>query len=253
MGEGQDTHPVNVAAFCIAKYPLTQRLYQLFVESSGYPPPPDWREERHLELLGDHPVVNVSWYDALAYCRWLSQTTGQIYRLPSEAEWEKAARGTDSRPYPWGFEFDKSRCNTGEAGLGWTTPVDAYPGGASPYGVIDLVGNVWEWCSSLYADYPYTANDGREDITAAGWRVLRGGSWFDLEWGARAARRLSGPPDSLSRNTGFRVVREVGDERLEIKESLISNLLLGKEVETSYQPALSSGLRGEGAGKLIGL
>jgi formylglycine-generating enzyme required for sulfatase activity len=154
-------------------------------------------------------VVNVSWFDALAYCRWLRETTHQVYRLPSEAEWEKAARGTDGRPYPWGSEFDKTRCNTFEAGMGHTTPVDAYPAGASPYGVLDLIGNVWEWCSSLYADYPYNAADGREDLDAAGWRVLRGGSWFDAEWGARSARRLSGRPDAPSRNTGFRVVREV--------------------------------------------
>ncbi|GAB4414103.1 MAG: formylglycine-generating enzyme family protein [Anaerolineae bacterium] len=211
MGEGDDAHPVYLAAYTIGKYPITNQLYQSFVTASNHPAPADWREGHYPEVLGNHPVVNVSWYDALAYCRWLSQTTGQIYRLPSEAEWEKAARGTDGRPYPWGFEFDKTRCNTGEAGLGWTTPVDAYPGGASPYGVMDLIGNVWEWCSSLFVDYPYAPNDGREDLNAEGWRVLRGGSWFDMEWGARAARRLSGPPDSLGRNTGFRVVRETGD------------------------------------------
>jgi formylglycine-generating enzyme required for sulfatase activity len=211
MGEGGEAHPVYLAAYTIGKYPVTNQLYHAFVTASGHPAPTGWREGHYPDVLGDHPVVNVAWYDALAYCRWLSETTGHIYRLPSEAEWEKAARGTDGRPYPWGFEFDKTRCNTGEAGLGWTMPVDAYPGGASSYGVMDLIGNVWEWCSSLFVDYPYSPNDGREDPNAGGWRVLRGGSWFDLEWGARAARRLSGSPDSLSRNTGFRVVREVGD------------------------------------------
>jgi len=209
MGEGDDAHAVYLAAFHIAKYPLTHQLYQAFVDVTSQPPPPDWPDGRPLELLSDHPVVNVSWYDAVAYCHWLTAETGQVHRLPTEAEWEKAARGTDGRPYPWGQDFDKNCCNSVEGGMGRTTPVDAYPAGASPYGVMDLVGNVWEWCSSLYADYPYDTNDGREDATAEGWRVLRGGSWFDMEWGARPARRLSGQPNTASRNTGFRVVREV--------------------------------------------
>lgn len=213
LGEGDDVHRVHVDAFYLGRFPVTQQLYQAFVDATGHPAPADWREGCHLELLADHPVVNVSWYDALAYCRWLSAEQSQIYRLPTEAEWEKAARGSDGRPYPWGHEFDKTRCNTAEGGSGRTTPVDAYPGGTSPYGVLDLVGNVWEWCSTLYADYPYRAEDGREDLSASGWRVLRGGSWFDMEWGARAARRLSGQPDLGSRNTGFRVVREVGNKK----------------------------------------
>jgi formylglycine-generating enzyme required for sulfatase activity len=209
MGEGGEAHPVYLPAFYIAKYPLTNRFYQSFIDAAGYQPPPGWRDGHHLELLSDHPVVNISWYDAVAYCHWLSAETGKVYRLPTEAEWEKAARGTDGRPYPWGHEFDKACCNTGEGGIGRTTPVDAYPSGASPYGVMDMAGNVWEWCNSLYANYPYRTDDGREDASAEDWRVLRGGSWFDMEWGARAARRLSGQPDSVSRNTGFRVVREI--------------------------------------------
>jgi formylglycine-generating enzyme required for sulfatase activity len=105
--------------------------------------------------------------------------------------------------------FDKAKCNGWEAGLGWTAPVDCHEAGVSPYGVMDLVGNVWEWCSSLHADYPYRADDDREDLAAEGWRALRGGSWLDHEWGIRAARRLSGQPDYVSHNTGFRVAREV--------------------------------------------
>lgn len=208
MGEGADTHSVHVAAFYIAKYPLTNGLYQAFVEASGYHPPPHWPNGQFSEVMQDHPVVNISWHDALAYCRWLSQASGQLYRLPTEAEWEKAARSTDGRTYPWGNQFDKNRCNTWEGGWGGTTPVDSFQDGASPYGVMDLVGNVWEWCSSLPADYPYRFDDGREDPAAEGWRALRGGSWFDAEWGARPARRLSSPPGYASRNTGFRVVRE---------------------------------------------
>lgn len=208
MGEGDDLHPVAVAAFYIAKYPITNHQYQEFVEATGQPSPAHWPNGRVPELLNDHPMVNVSWHAALAYCHWLTEKTGQIHRLPSEAEWEKAARGTDGRLYPWGDTFDEARCNTWEGGWGGTTPVGKFSGGASPYGVLDLVGNVWEWCSSLYTDYPYQADDGRENLKARGWRTLRGGSWFDADWGARPARRLSGQPDHISRNTGFRVVQE---------------------------------------------
>jgi formylglycine-generating enzyme required for sulfatase activity len=213
MGENEDAHPVEVAEFSLTKYPVTNGLYRAFVESTGHPPPSHWSSSHLLDLLDDHPVVNISWYEANAYCQWLTQDTGHVYRLPAEAEWEKAARGPEGQLYPWGDIFDKTRCNTSEGALGATTPVQAFPTGASPYGVMDLVGNVWEWCNSLFAPYPYHAGDGREDPTAEGWRVLRGGSWFDAEWGARPARRLSGRPDHGTRNTGFRVVRESLAER----------------------------------------
>jgi len=209
MGEGDDAQSVYVAAFYIAKFPVTNAAYQPFVAATGPRPPPDWLEGHFREMLSEHPVVNVSWHDALAYCRWLSVATGHHYRLPTEAEWEKAARGADGRTYPWGNVFDKTKCNGWEAGMGWTTPVDCCVNGASPYGVMDMVGNVWEWCSSLYASYPYRADDGRENLAAEGWRALRGGSWLDHEWGVRAARRLRGQPDYVSHNTGFRVAREV--------------------------------------------
>ena len=207
MGQGNEAHLVEVAAFSIARYPVTRANYQAFI-AAGHRPPSHWPEGLYFELLNQHPVVNISWHDALAYCHWLSENTAQCYRLPTEAEWEKAARGASARTYPWGDEFDKTRCNTWEAGIGRTTPVDAYPTGASPYGVMDMVGNVWEWCSTLHADYPYRADDSREDLAAEGWRTLRGGSWLDYEWGARCARRLSGQPDYVSRNTGFRVARD---------------------------------------------
>jgi toxoflavin biosynthesis protein ToxD len=208
LGEGEDAHAVYLAAFSIAKYPVTNRAYQAFVDATGHRASRHW-QSRYPEVLSDHPVVNISWHDALAYCDWLSATTGQHYRLPTEAEWEKAARGSDGRTYPWGNVFDTAKCNSWEAGMGWTTPVNAYPNGVSPWGAMDMVGNVWEWSSSLYADYPYRSDDGREDLVVEGWRVLRGGSWFDHEWGVRAARRLSGQPNHMSHNTGFRVAQEV--------------------------------------------
>lgn len=208
MGEGDDAHSVYVDACYVAEHPVTNSAYQRFVEATERTPPRHWSRGQWQQVLGDHPVVNVSWHDAVAYCRWLTGVTGQVHRLLTEAEWEKAARGPEGHTYPWGSDFDDARCNCWEAGIGRTTRVDAFPSGSSPYGVMDMCGNVWEWCSTLYAAYPYCAGDGREDLEAAGWRVLRGGSWYDAEWGARAARRLSSDPGQASHNTGFRVGRE---------------------------------------------
>jgi formylglycine-generating enzyme required for sulfatase activity len=125
--------------------------------------------------------VYVTWHDAMAYCRWLARVTGRAYRLPSEAEWEKAARGTDGRIWPWGNKWDSKRCNSREGGPGNTTPVGQYsPQGDSPYGCVDMAGNVWEWTLSLLKDYPYDPKDGREDAQAEGRRRLRGGAFFDI-------------------------------------------------------------------------
>jgi formylglycine-generating enzyme required for sulfatase activity len=152
--------------------------------------------------------VGVSWFEALAYVRWLAAFTGRACRLPTEAEWEKAARGTDGRIYPWGDERAEGRANTSETDLGRTTVVGAFPGGASPYGALDMSGNVWEWCSSAWKDYPYRADDGREDLEGDDFRVWRGGSWNDDRRYARCASRLSSRPDDVffDFNVGFRVV-----------------------------------------------
>ncbi len=220
MGEGREQHKVNLPAFYISRYPITNAQYKLFVEAGGYRERKYWTEagwkwkkdraepERYGPPfdLPNHPVVVITWYEAVAFCRWLSEEIGQEVRLPSEAEWEKAARGTDGREWPWGNEFDAALCNVGDTRIGTTSAVGCFPGGASPYGVLDMAGNVWEWTRSLYSEYPYRADDGREDAEAGGRRVLRGGSWFDIEWFVRCASRDWSDPLYYNFNYGFRVV-----------------------------------------------
>lgn len=202
-------HTVNIPYdYWIGQFPVTNEQYGLFVQSHNREHPvSDWKKKKN------HPVVNVSWDGAQAYCKWLNDTHGNelpqgfVFRLPTEAEWEKAARGEFGFEWPWGNEFDKNKCNSREGGKGGTTPVGAYsPAGDSPYGAADMAGNVWEWTQSLYKPYPYIATDGREDLKAIGERVLRGGSW-DLNRNlARVSVRSFARPNSLWNGYGFRVV-----------------------------------------------
>jgi len=198
---------VDLPAFEIGSCPVTNREYQAFVREADYRPPEGWDRDEYPAGKGDHPVVNVSWRDAVAYCRWLSEQTGWSFRLLTEAEWEKEARGTEGRQYPWGDDFDAARCNTREGGPGGTTPVGQYPEGAGPYGALDMAGNVWEWCSSLYRPYPYNSGDGRENQEAGGSRVLRGGSWVNFQDNARCAYRYRDHPGLWLVDVGFRCAR----------------------------------------------
>ena len=199
-------HEVNLPVFEIGKYPVTNREYQAFVRGAGYRPPSRWDGDEYPSGQGDHPVVSVSWRDAVAYCRWLTEQTDQLYRLPTEAEWEKAARGSDGRQYPWGDGFDPAKCNSGEGVPGGTTPVGQYPEGASPYGILDMAGNVWEWCSTLYKPYPYDPGDGRENPESPAGRVLRGGSFNDDQGSVRCACRFGGYPYPRDVGVGLRVM-----------------------------------------------
>jgi formylglycine-generating enzyme required for sulfatase activity len=199
---------VTLAAFQVAKHPVTVAEYAAFVRQSNHriPPPGGTLSWTAQQQRPDHPVVLVTWSDARAYAAWLALLTGQHWRLPTEAEWEKAARGTDGRIYPWGNAWDKTRANTGDGGPNGTTPVGTYPTGASPYGAQDMAGNVWQWCTSLYRVYPYRANDGRENPDAPGARILRGGSWGSNPQGARAACRHNIEPGNVNVSHGFRLV-----------------------------------------------
>lgn len=201
-------HQLVLPPFAIARVPVTNALYALFVAATGARPPVHWRGSEPPAELWEHPVVDVSWGEARAFCAWLSATTGARYRLPSEAEWEHAARGGDGRRFPWGDAWDDTRANTRECGLGSTTAVGSYPGGASPYGCLDMAGNVWEWTESLDARYPYDRADGREEPAAQGRRILRGGCYANPHGFARCACRFRLAPAVRNEFLGFRLVRE---------------------------------------------
>jgi len=200
-------HPIYLPAYEIGKYPVTNVEYRRFVRETKHSPPRHWEGDTYAEGLGDHPVVLVTWHDAGAYCLWLREKTGRPYRLPSEAQWEKAARGADGRTYPWGDEFDGARCNSGEDEIRTTAPVGQYsPQGDSPYGLADMAGNVWEWTSTLFRPYAYDAEDGREEEEEVALRVLRGGAFNYDRRRVRCAYRGRLLPDSRSSYLGFRVV-----------------------------------------------
>lgn len=216
-------HHIHVAEFQIAHTPITNSQYQLYVVDAKVKPPNDWRGDQPPKGKENHPVTGVTWHDARNYCAWLSEKINREVRLPTEAEWEKAARGGLSSPenalgvlfsgeglgvrdYPWGDDWRELHCNSYELGLGDTTPVGIFLNGASPYRVLDLGGNVWEWCQSKYKAYPYDANDGREKIDADAVRVLRGGSFSYDQRSARGAYRYHSRPHSRHDGFGFRVV-----------------------------------------------
>jgi formylglycine-generating enzyme required for sulfatase activity len=201
----QPQHTLYLPDYYLARTPVTNAQYAAFVQATGYPRPAHWESREPPPGKEDHPVVYVSWYSAVAYCNWLAEVTGKPYRLPSEAEWEKGARGDDGRIYPWGDQWDARRCNNTEDGQRGTTPVGAYPEGASPYGLLDMAGNVWEWTDSWYQAYP--GSDYQSEDFGEKYRVLRGGSWLSSQRCIRVSYRdFNPPPDIFNHFTiGFRV------------------------------------------------
>jgi formylglycine-generating enzyme required for sulfatase activity len=207
----QPEHNIYLADFYIDRWPVTNGEYKQFLDDTGHPIPNyevswcdtqgyNWDPNMRMypEGKADHPVVLVTWEDAMAYAAWAGK------RLPTEAEWEGAARTAAGYRYPWGNEPLPGRCNCKEARVGETSPVGTFsPDGDTPAGLIDVVGNVWEWTNSLFRPYPYNPNDGRENRQTSGFRVLRGGSWFNDIGVANCLSRLDGDFQFFN-NVGFR-------------------------------------------------
>ncbi len=225
----QPQHSVELPGYYMARYPVTVAQFRAFVENAGYTP------DSPICLRGssNHPVVYVTWYEAIKYCKWLTETLKEWkhtpepmagllrnkewrVRLPSEVEWEKAARGTDGMLYPWGNKPNTNLANYRETGIGNTSSVGCFPDGASPYGCLDMAGNLWEWTRSLWGKewdkpdfkYKYDPKDGREDENAGTdvLRVLRGGAFNFGYWFLRCACRDRDDPVYWINFAGFRLV-----------------------------------------------
>ena len=213
-GAERPVHEVSLPAFSVDKYEVTTAQYARFLNAvkrtadeagrayiglNEYLPleqgDGQWRPRKGVEK---HPMLNVTWHGANAYARWAGK------RLPTEAEWERAARGTDGRKFPWGSDMDRGKFRLGCDAM---LPVGSHPAGVSPTGCLDMAGNAWEWTSSLFKPYPYDLADGREDANAAGRRVARGGSWEGEPHIAHCAYRFRPEPDFCHRYLGFRCAK----------------------------------------------
>jgi formylglycine-generating enzyme required for sulfatase activity len=213
----------TLPTYAVARYPITYVQFQTFLDApDGFNEEAWWAgltpeyQKQPMDpqkfQFANHPRESVSWYQAVAFCRWLSAKLGTEIRLPTEPEWEKAARGTDGRQFPWGNSYVSGYANidetdrlrfgekVGENFVGQTTAVGIYPQGASPYGVLDMAGNVWEWCLNEYRKPEIHSVEGNAP------RALRGGSWYTLVYRARCVARHWFDPQLTRDFAGFRVV-----------------------------------------------
>jgi formylglycine-generating enzyme required for sulfatase activity len=197
LGERDEEREVALGRVLIGRWPVVNAHARRFFEATGRRPGPQLAARLEAPALADHPVTDLSFDEARSFCAWAAAELRRPVRLPTGDEWEATARGADGRDWPWGDVFDPERCACVEAGCGWTAPVTAHPGGASPFGAEQLAGNVWEWVA-----------DRRDD----GWRTVRGGSWLDHGWGVRAARSLAADPQRATPTTGFRLAIDVNDD-----------------------------------------
>ncbi len=235
----QPSHRLTLSDYYIMKTPVTNAQFLSFIEATGHRKPLFWQKDGFPANKADHPVVGVSFLDAVAFCRWASEMTGLPVRLPTEPEWEKAARGSEGFIYPWGNHWDVKLTNTSEGKLKDTSPVGKFsPQGDSPYHISDMAGNVQHWISNLYGPYPYDPSDGRETFInnidreaglpfvthetgttsvinslEASWdkSVIRGSSWRESREQCRCAYRSWAAPMHRSDDTGFRCCYEPGE------------------------------------------
>ncbi len=237
MGTGVEKRPLELEPFAISRYPTTNAQFDYFVADGGYSKAwrGCWTEEGwHYRIQGNwstprywengrfayanRPVVGISWYEAVAFANWLSQKSGRVFRLPSEAEWERAARHTDGRQWPWGSQWRDGIVNSKEAGIGHPTSVGCFPAGRAACGADDMSGNVWEWCRSrwqnesgtLYSSQ-YRPDDGREELSGDSniWRVRRGGAFHDDDRQVASSFRNLSNPISWGSYVGFRLAETV--------------------------------------------
>jgi formylglycine-generating enzyme len=223
-------HTVDVDAFYIAKYETTNGQWRKFRDDPGYDDVKYWPNGKVVPKdqvpywtqannhgggtpdSDDYPVLGVNWDSATAYCNWVSAKTGKKYRLPTEAEWEKAARGADQRRYPWGNEIERGEANyVGTETFDTGMKVGSFPKGVSPYGAYDMAGNVYEWCSDWYSRDYYSASPKKNPKGPAtgAYKVVRGGSFFLEAFDMRTYGRSAAWPSFQShRMIGFRAARE---------------------------------------------
>lgn len=210
----QPLTPVKLSAYYISKHPVTNAQYEQF--------DPEHRQKRMPGATDRHPVVYVTSYEAVKFCQWLSQNEGKKYRLPTEAEWEYAARGPDNWKYPWGNNdkaIDVANFADASTNFPWrdvsrhdgfpeSSPVGAFPRGASIFGIEDMAGNVWEWCLDFFAPLAGSARFDPRGATAGPQRIYRGGSWKSRFSNLRASARGSNAPNYSCNDVGFRLVCE---------------------------------------------